>query len=337
MRSKFPLAIAALLTCLFVWSPVHGQSMPKEKQAEVAFDIRLDTLRGTPLYDMIKGNMNMAQASGPDIDIEKVNRVWGAVQLPETAAEMAGLGNMEPGSELPMELFARMVFQDSMAAKEAMNQVIEESKEVTKDGKTYYVPKGDDSPSNVFGHMLDENTIEFGTEGYLTGGAGEGVFSSGLTTAWGSFGEEPIRIAFDLDNARGLIDEGLEMAKQASPGIPAGMLDLFTFTNDMRIAIDLKDGGNILKVGMAGTNEEDAEKLNSGLNGLLALAKFSGGGAVENLRNADAEAADVLSKIINSLESTRDGTNVDISIPKPDGFDGAIKRLMEMNGGGADF
>ena len=44
-----------------------------------------------------------------------------------------------------------------------------------------------------------------------------------------------------------------------------------------------------------------------------------------------------MAAIIDSLESTRDGTNVDISIPKPDGFDGAIKRLMEMNGGGADF
>lgn len=339
MHRKFSVALAAIITCLFVWSPCYGQSLPKEKQAELAFEIRWDALRGTPLYEMMAQNIEEIRSEMPgEIDIDKINRIWGAIQFPETIDEMEAMDNMQPGDDFPVEMFVHIEFADAEAADAAMKVINEEADEVEKDGKTYFAPKeGDEAPANLIGHRLNSTTIEAGTEGYVLAGAGEKVFSSGLGTAWDSFDGEAIRVAFDLDNARDLINQGLEMAKADAPPMAHGMLDLFNKANDFRIAIDLKDGGNILKIASHGTDEEAAEELRSGLDGMLGMAKMMGGGAVEELRAQDEGLADVMSAILSSLNATRDGTNVEIAIPKPDGFEDAIKGIMEMNGMGSDF
>lgn len=340
MHRNFSVAFAAVLTMLFVWSPVNGQTVPDKNSAELAFEIRMDQLRETPLYAMIKGAVDQARDQGgmsDEIDFDKVNRVWGAVQLPESVADMAAMENLKPGDALPMELFVHIEFVDSDSADAAMSQIMEESEEVTKNGTTYFAPReGTDAPSNLLARKLNATTMEAGTEGYITAGAGESLFSTGLGNAWGSFSGEPIRVAFDLDNARELIDEGLAMAKENSEPMMHGMLDLFNKMSNIRMAMDFKEGGNLLALGMASSDEESAEDLRKGLDGLLGMAKMMGGGQVDQLRQMDEGMADVASAILTSLNAERDGSDVQIVIPKPDGFEDAIQSMMQMNGGG-DF
>jgi len=339
MQRKFSLAIAAMITCLFAWSPVVGQSMPKEKQAELAFEIRLDQLRGTPLYKALADNIEQMQGQvSSDFDIEKVTRMWGAIQFPESIADMQAMDNMKPGDPFPMEMFVHIEFADAASADAALATIAEQSDEVTVGGTTFLKPKdGTETPSNMLGHKLNPTTIEAGTEGYLTGGAGKEVFSSGLGEAWDSFGEEPIRLAFDMENARGMISEGLNAAKADAPPMFHPLLDSVANANNVRICMDLEDGGNLLKICMLGVDDESAEQLRSGLDGILGMAKMAGGGAVEQMRAQSEEMADVASAILRSLAATREGNDVQIVIPKPDGFEDAIKGMMEMNGMGSDF
>ena len=51
--------------------------------------------------------------------------------------------------------------------------------------------------------VLRATTIEAGTEGYLSAGAGESLFSSGLDKAWSSFSGEPIRVAYSRRHVAG--------------------------------------------------------------------------------------------------------------------------------------
>jgi len=338
MHRHFSAAFAALLTLLFVWSPLNGQSVPDKDSAELAFEVRMDQLRETPLYAMVKDAVDQGGVSD-DIDLDKVNRVWGAVQLPESMADLAALENMQPGDELPMEFFMHIEFVDSDSADAAMGQIIEESDEVTKNGTTFYTPRSDsDGPSNLLGRKLNATTIEAGTEGYITTGAGESLFSTGLGNAWSSFSGEPIRVAFDLDNARPLIDEGLAMARENADPMFQGMLDMVNKMHNVRMAIDLKDGGNLLAMGMASTDEETAEDLRGGVDGILGFAKLGAGRAVEQIREMDEGAGKVVSEILKSLKATRDGSDVQIIIPKPEGFEDAIEAIIRMNGmGGSDF
>lgn len=341
MHRKFIVALTAIISCLIVWSPAYGQSVPDQDSAELAFEIRMDQLRETPLYAMIKQAADQANAQSgmsQDIDFDKVKRVWGAVQFPETVEEMQAMENLGPGDSLPMELFVQIEFEDAASADSAMNQMMEESEEVTRNGKTYFAPKSDaNAPANLLGHKLNDTTIQAGTEGYIAAGASDSLFASGLSKAWGSFSGEPIRIAFDLDNARTLMDQAMEMGKADVPPMMHGMLDLISKTSHVRVSMDFKDGGNLLAIGAAGTDEDSAETLRSGLDGMLGMAKMMGGGQVEQLRAVDDGLADVVASILASLKATRDGADVNIVIPKPEGFDDAVQRMMQMNGMGNDF
>ena len=341
MHRKFPVALAAIVACLFLVSPTLAQSAPNQDSAELAFDLRMDQLRETPLYGMVSQAVDQMKSQGemPDeIDFDKVNRVWGAIQFPETVEEMEAMDGLSPGDALPMDLFIQIEFVDAESADAAMGTILEDSEEVSRNGKTYFAPKsGSEAPSNLLGHKVNSSTIEFGTDAYVTAGAGEGLFSNGLGEAWGSFGDEPIRLAFDLDNARTLVDEGLELAKADSPPMMHGMLDLVSKMKQVRLSVDLKDGGNLLSFGAAGTDEEAAEELRSGLDGMLGMAKMMGGSAVEEIRAQDEGMADVVAAILGSLAAKRDGTDVEIVIPKPEGFEDAIQSMMEMNGMGSDF
>jgi hypothetical protein len=341
MHRIFSVACAVLLTGLFLASPLWAQSAPQQDSAELAFDIRLDQLRATPLYAMVKDTLDQARAEGgvPDeIDFDKINRVWGAVQFPETVAEMEAMDDMGPGDALPMGLFVHIEFADAESAEAAYGKMMEKSREITRDGKTYFGPKEDaDAPSNLIGHRLNETTLEAGTEEFIVAGAGENLFSAGLGTAWQSFAGEPIRLAFDFDNARQLINEAVELAKADAPPMMHPLLDLANKTRNMRLALDFKDGGNLLALGALGTDEEAAEELRTGIDGMLGMAKMMGGGAVEEMRAQNEGMANVMAAILKSLTAQRDGEEVSVVIPKPEGFEDAIKSMMEMAGGGSDF
>ncbi|MCP4082413.1 MAG: hypothetical protein GY819_12815 [Planctomycetaceae bacterium] len=336
MHKKFSVALAAMLTALLFWGPVDAQSAKDKQAAEIAFEIRMDQLRETPMYDMLQGaaeSQSGVLPSSVNGDVDKVKRIWGAVQLPEKMADIeAGQANQN----LPMEMFIRIEMEDAAAATKMVTELAADSDEVTKDGKTFYTPKN--GPSNLMARKVDDTTIEVATSQYLEAGTGKELFSSGLTKAWGAFGDEPIRIAIDLDNARPLVDEGLGMAKEQMDPMMHGMIDMVNKMDNVRITMDLKDGGNLLTLGMTSSDDDTAEELRSGIDGLLGMAKMMGGSQVEQLRQLDGGLADVASALLKSLKADREGDDVQIVIPKPKGFDDALQSMMSFSGaGGGDF
>ncbi|MDG2014168.1 MAG: hypothetical protein P8J33_11720, partial [Pirellulaceae bacterium] len=206
MHKKFPVAMAAMFTALLFWGPLHAQSAKNNQAAEIAFEIRMDQLRETPMYDILRGAAE-SQPGMDSADVDKVKRVWGAVQLPEKMADMEA---RQADEKLPMNMFIRVEMEDAEAATKMVSGLKEDSDEVTKNGKTYYTPK--DGPTNLLARKINDTTVQVATSEYWEAGPGKDLFSSGLTKAWGSFSEEPVRIAIDLDSARPLVDEGLGMA-----------------------------------------------------------------------------------------------------------------------------
>ncbi|MGI9518093.1 MAG: hypothetical protein ACR2NP_13650 [Pirellulaceae bacterium] len=330
--------LVAALACLFICPDCFAQSLPAEKQAEVAFQIDMERLRGTPMYDMISANIEQMQAQtgmSSDFDWKDVNKMFGAMSLPETVAEFE---EMQNGEVLNLDMFVRVQFVDSAAAEKLMTEIREEGVETEIDGQTYYSPPEDaDMPPGILATLVDDKTFEMGTEAYVRGGTGSGLFSNGLTSAWDSMPEDAIRIAIDIDSARDLINEAVEMVQETAPPPSGTMVALVTKANNIRFSMDFKDG-NLMTLAATGTDEDSAEELRSGLDGILGMAKFGAGQGIEQMRQQDEQLADVMTQILDALTATRDADQVQVVIPRPDGFEDAMEKLMEMSGmGGSDF
>lgn len=299
--------------------------------ANMAFEIHMADLMSNPLSGMAKGVMESQAVTAPGGgEVEKIKRVWGAVELPEDAMTIMSIDN---SSDLPMEMFVQIEMVDAGSTDAMLDSMAADSDQVQKDGKTYYTPKG--GPSNVMAWKSNDTTIEIATPKFMKQGPGVGLFAPGLKSAWKSFPEAPIRVAIDIEAARPLIDQGLDMAKEQTPAMLQGILGLVNKMNDLRIAIDFNDGSNLLSLGMICGDEEAAEEVRSGIDGLLGMGKMMAGSQIDGLREMDANLADVASAVLASLEAKRDGNDVQIVIPKPEGFDEAVQSGMSM-GAGAD-
>lgn len=333
MRQKFSVAVATTLTLVLLGTTAQGQSGPDPAAAEIAFEINMDALRDTPMYKMaqtaIESQPGMVPGNG---DVEKIKRVWGAVQLPEKVADIE---EAESGEQVPMDLFIRIELEDKKAADEMVAEMIKDSNEIKEDGETFYTPKN--GPQNLRARRANDTTLEVATNNFFSKGLGENLYSPGLKKAWGMFSGEPIRIAVDLENARGLVDEGLGMAKDQVEPMMHGMLDMVNKMDNVRIAMDFQDGSNLMALGMTSADEDTAEELRKGLDGLLGLAKMAGGAQVEQLKQVDEGMANTVSAILKSMQANREGDDVQINIPKPEGFDKTLQSMMNMGGVGNDF
>ena len=337
MHRKITATCVAIMICLGLTSQTFAQSMPKEKQAEVAFELRLDKLRGTEMYKMMQGQVDQMaeQANVPDeLDLEKVNRIFLVIALPESMADFEAMGDLGDGDELPIEAMGLIEFEDSTSLTEALSQIEKESETVEKDGKTWYKPANGKGPSNMMVTKLNDTTLVGGTTGYLEAGF-ESVLSKGLAESWEVTPEEPLRISVDLDNARDLMDEAIAEGKaNDQTGMLGGFLDLLNKTRSIRISMDVKDGGNLLTLGMTGTDDESAEEVRKGVDSMLGMAKMFGGQGVQEMKAQNEDMGNALETIMNSLNATRDGDKIEIAIPKPEGFEKAVKGMI---GGGGDF
>jgi len=333
MRQKFSMAVATTFTLVLLGTTVQGQTGPDPAAAEIAFEIRMDALRDTPMYKMaqsaIESQPGMVPGNG---DVEKIKRVWGAVQLPDKVAD---IDEADSADQVPMDLFIRVELEDKEAADQMVSEMIKDSNEVKEGGETFYTPKN--GPDNLRARRANDTTVEVATKNFFAKGIGEERFSPGLKKAWGMFSDEPIRIAFDLENARGLVDEGLGMAKDQMEPMMHGMLDMVNKMDNVRIAMDFQDGSNLMALGMTSSDEDTAEELRNGLDGLLGMAKMMGGAQVEQLKQIDEGMANTVSALLKSLQANREGDDVQINIPKPEGFDETLKSMMSMGGMGSDF
>lgn len=334
MRLK-TTTILSFLLAIVATSPLFAQSIPKEKQSEVALEIQMNRFRDSALYDTMKGAIEQSPAMAEvpsDFDWEKVESVFVTFALPEDVNGMMAIQNIEPGGDLPTEMFARIKFSDSAGADQMLSMIKDDSEMKTIDGKNYYAPKADgDGPKNLLAERVDDTTMVFGTEYYLTTGTGNHLMSSGLQAAWGKMPNDGFRLAIDLQNSSELIEQAVDMGK-SEPGNPAaGFMNLILYINDIRLSMDLA-GGDLLTVAATGKDDENTKKFHEGFDGILGMGKMFGAGGVEQLKEQSPEAGRVLGEILNSLSARRDGNNVVLAIPKPEGFEEAIQGLIPAGG-----
>ncbi len=337
MLNKLSLVFLVMLMSCGLVLQATAQSLPKDKQAEVVFELRLNKLRESSLMGTFQEQLDamQAQAGVPsDMDIKTIKRVFGAMSLPDTAADLAA---MQMENELRMEFFARVEFVDAASADAALAKLAENAETEEKNGKTYYKPPADeDAPQNMRGHLYDSKTIEFATDFYLEKGTGNDVFSSGLSDAWDKAPDHAFRIAIDLDNSSDLINEVVEDAKANAPPMMGGFIELIRKAKDIRLSFDLSSK-NLLVLAATGNDDDQAEELRKGLDGIMGMAKMSSQQMMPMLEQQDEAAAKVVGEIIDSLAATRDGSEVQVAIAKPDGFEEAIKNMIKNLPGGGDF
>lgn len=321
-------------------APLLGQTAPLQEQqkAVLAFDLRLDLLMGSELAKSLKLSEQVskmvAQQGDDGPDPNTIAQVSGALSAPENMEAAQSFSN-GGGGKLPIEFFVKMKFKDKESAAIVMAKIIEKSPEpFERDGKTYYRPKDEGAPENAVVHQFDATTLEFGTEAYVFHPNNQKVFTEALTAAWTEMPKnEAIRLAVDMAGASALLAEAVEFGKQAGDPTVAGFLDLVDNMKNLRLSIDIASA-NLITLRSTGVDSEQAEELQGGLDALLGMAKMAGGMQVNQLKQQDPAMAGVMETILKSLEAKVDGTEVSVVIPKPAGFEEAIKNTVEkLNAG----
>lgn len=327
------LAILFAASSLISLSSVQAQSdLADEDRATILFDIRMGKMRDGDFMQELESELEDLRAMSDEtgFDPETVQRIFGAACMPAGMEEFD-----QPDLPESVQFFVRMEMTDLESAQNLLDSM--QGEEVELNGQTYFSPQ-----EGFYAHVIeDENTIEIGTEKYLTQ-ATRRVFTERLDAAFKKTPDFGIRIVADLESESELISEMVETAKEEGEPMMAPMLDLIDNAGDLSICIDF-DSDNLLSIAATGNNEEDAEELRGGLDGLLGMAKMFGGAAAGEI--PDADMADMAKEFLESLQATRDGMTVRIDIPRPEGFENAIRQaleavpmMMDRSGGfGPDF
>lgn len=326
------LALAALfaMSSLLTLSPVCAQSdLADEDRATVLFDIRMGKMRDGEFMQGLEDQLSDLQdmAAQADFDPEKVERIFGAACLPDSMEEF---NQPEPPESL--QFFVRMKMVDAESAQEMLDMM--DGEEVELEGEAYI-----SSGEGIYAHLIEDTTVEIGTEMYITMDSRR-VFTERLDAAFKKTPDFGIRLVLDLASESDLISEAVDEAKANAEQMMAPMLDLIDNASDLSICIDF-DSDNLLSIAATGNNEDDAEELRGGLDGMLGMAKMFGGAQANEI--PDPDMAKMAKDFFESLQATRDGLTVRIDIPHPEGFDEAVKQALEMapmmmgGGMGPDF
>ena len=317
------LATASAAVLMPVASASAQSDMPESKKMVASFDLQMQKMRQSKLYQATDMEDLVADASrnSPlnDVDLKALNRVVGGASAPASLAEFE---DMERGSELPFEFFLQLHFADEASAKQAFAEIERKSRIVEVEGKKFFKPKSDNEPSNISAHFLNASTVEFGTDGYLTK-QNRNFQTDRLAAKWKAMPDTAIRLAIDLESAEGIVKEGMALAKDELPSQAGMFVDLVGLMSALQLNVDL-DAQNIVELHADARNAEDATRLTGGLNAILSLAKVTGGQAVKQGAQQMPEAAKVAGAMLDSLEATQEGNRASIVITKPEGFDDAV-------------
>jgi hypothetical protein len=330
MSMKILMAVGCLATLLLSQPTLAQSDLAEANKATVLFDFRVNMIRDGKFIKSIgiteEDQKNLQESSDNDIDITAVERVFGAMTLPESVQDFAMM--QDPSNDLPLDFFVQIKFKDASSAKEAFDKMSSDAVTEEIDGKTYIRPP--EAPSNIIGQMYDDTTLEIGTKSYiLQKDRGREIFTDGLNKAWSQAPNHAIRIAIDLDAERDLVNEAVDMAKMQSNGDPttAAYLGLLEKTNDIRISLDL-DSEVLFELGTTAGDSDKAAEVKEGLDSMLTMAKMMGPMAASQI--PDEGVKKLVTEIVGSLEATQDGDNVRISIPRPDGFSEAVKKAVDQ-------
>lgn len=316
------LSLTVVALCV-VTAPAFAQQTPLEakEKSVIRFDINMDKIVNSDLgkrLDLTDKMQNLPNLDSEDMDPSTVSRVFGSVNLPDN---IEAFMTMDPGSALPMELFARVAFSESGALKTAFEKMSEKSEEVTIGGKKFLKPTDEDSPEGMLAQTIDEKTLELGTEKYVTRADRE-VNTDALNKAWSMAPDHAIRLVVDVEGMADLREELIDFVAQSAPAGIAYAELLNNITN-LRITIDL-DGDQLLTICATGKDEELAEEFADGLDSLLMFGKMG----LDPARAPSDEAADVMSEIADAMEAKIEGNEISIIIPRPKGFNEFIENSL---------
>lgn len=172
-----------------------------------------------------------------------------------------------------------------------------------------------------------------GTEAYIFHSQPKELFSDGLKESWNKVPDEAIRIAMDLEGASGIINEVVAMGKQNGDAMTGAYLDLVDNLKDLRLSLDFS-GENMLTLRAMGVGESEAEEVRGGLDSILGIAKMAGGAQAAALKQRNEAAGAAVEKVLKSLKATNEGAEISVVVPKPDGFEEAVKSAVDMFAGG---
>ncbi|MGI9516486.1 MAG: hypothetical protein ACR2NP_05550 [Pirellulaceae bacterium] len=326
---KRALAISGLIV-LLIASPAETAGQQEKvsgARAVVAIEIDVkkliehDILKSQQVNDLLElWEENTPLAAR----IRNIERIRGVFCFPDSVTDV-----MSPpiGQPLPMNMLVRIEF-DNGAAADDMYAAISASpaaEEIVVGEHTYIRPL--DEMTNLRMHQFDLSTIEIATEPFLNTDPFE-LFSPGLATAWSQTPAEAIRLAVDLEGRRDFVEELVDLAKSNSPPAFGGALELVNRMQDLRLSADL-EADYLLTICATALDEDQAEELRSGLDGLLGMAKFAAQQNLSALESRSPEDAKVAREILDALTATRDELHVYIRISRPAGFDAFASRLLD--------
>ena len=321
--------IAAAVFCLAtlvcqVDVSIAQSDLADEDRATAMFDLQMSRMMegefakamGDEFADM------MPETEEGEVEPEDIKRVSGMMTLPNSMEEFQKM-EMQPFAG--MDYLFKMELNDSEATDKALAKMKEEGDSIEVDGETYIT---NNEVEGMLIRKINDTTIEIGTQKYLTQGTRD-LLSTNLKAAFNKTDDVGFRLVLDLESESDLVAEAMAMATTESGGDPmaAGMIQLMDNMSDLRLTFDL-DAGTMVSLSMTGNNEEDAAELQGGLDGILGMAKMFGGGAVNDI--PDAELKEAASGIISGLQATRNGNDVSINIARPENLVEAVKAAIDM-------
>ena len=336
MRISVLVVAVSIVTTAFVHSDVAAQSAGAEQSSAVMFDINFEKLKKSKLASTLGIQDQLAKVAQTDDsnpDPSKLLRVVGAMSAPASVAEAQSLS----AGQMPVNFYARMQFEDAVGADKMIDKAETESGgKIERDGKTFYRPKADGkNPENLLMHRVDETTVEIATESYAFL-PNRDVLSQGLQNAWAKTGDDSIRLAIDVEAASDVITEAVEMGQASVKGTPqeaqmSAYLGLIDNMKNLRLAIDFSNE-NLLTIQATGVDEKQAKELQGGLDAILGLGKMMGGLQLQGLQQQDPQAGAVAAQVLDALKANREGDEVSVMIPHPEGLEALAEKYAPMLG-----
>jgi hypothetical protein len=306
------------------WVLVLGLSLPssswgqsKPEPAAVAFQFKVAQLMKTefgqmlPVEEMTGGS---GQAFGQAIMQAKLFR--GVVTLPGSVEDFLFMD----GDNLPVEMYVELTFDESAEAKAAITALEEELKPKSnireEANLRYFSPERGANFSLIFGLP---NKLVMISDSYKFDADNMGNVSAAIKQAMSGIGEAPAALLLDFDQARPLIDSGLDMARQEAPPAVAPFLEIPKQISLLQMVAD-PGTSQAMTFTFTSPDEEKGELLQESLQGLVGMGKI----AAQQM-NPNDPPAKVVNQVLGQLKPTRDGKVITLSIPKIEGLEDLLR------------
>ena len=322
MHRLFSFAALSLAICFAAPNTLTAQQ-PGVGQGVIAFDVNLGRLMSSDAVKQSGVNPGQMMQANPDesIDPNDVDRVFGAISAPSSVAEF----NKGPGETPEMEFLMRMQFKTAELAKKSYEEMGAKGTPVTIGGKNYFRPPPD-KPQNMLMHMFNDKTMEMGTEKFIKAGAAN-IFAPALLTQWKKLpADKAFRVAVDLNGVRHLINESMQNAGQ----IPPPAMPLVAMVENsiaVRIAFDLSSD-NLLWLSLVGKDSAATQTLKASFDGMLMMASGFGKQSLAQIPSPNLQKT--AGALLDALKTTQDGNDVNLVLPRPEGFEQAIQEVAGM-------